>query len=340
MLVLGAIILVPLFAAYSGNAQDQRAARAGGPVLVLDGVTVGVLNSAKGGNAYADVLTEVLGADGVAHKHIGPPKYEDITLVAGLGVDKSFWDWIGASLNYKHVRKNGSVEPAEFDAVEMQTLEFYDALVTEMSIPDSDAESKNVQKMTIKVRPEYTRMKKGSGNAGVTLPPARPRRRWISSNFRLVIDGVDCSKVSKIDGFTIKINPPTDVIGQDRDPVKEPGKIEFPNLQVTLPERFAQDFRAWHEDFLIKGNNGQDKEKGGSIEFLSPDRKDVLMKITLKNLGIFKLAPEEASAKSCDCDLCQTVVDGANSVRRAPALTASLYCEGMDFHFIEPPEPE
>ena len=36
----------------------------------------------------------------------------------------------------------------------------------------------------------------------------------------------------------------------------------------------------WHEDFVIKGNNGEDKEKGGTLEYLTADLKDVLFTLT------------------------------------------------------------
>jgi hypothetical protein len=109
---------------------------------------------------------------------------------------------------------------------------------------------------------------------------------------------------------------------------------------VTLPEEAAGDFQKWFDGFVIQGNSGQENEKGGTLEYLTPDLKAVLFKLTFKNLGIFKVVPEEAEAKSCDCDLCQTVVDGANSARRRRFVAAHLYCEGMEFQFIDPPEPE
>ena len=42
--------------------------------LDLDGVNVGLVKSADGGTASADVVVEKLGPDGIAHKHLAGVK--------------------------------------------------------------------------------------------------------------------------------------------------------------------------------------------------------------------------------------------------------------------------
>jgi hypothetical protein len=121
--------------------------------------------------------------------------------------------------------------------------------------------------------------------------------------------------VSKVDALTIKQQIVESDIGEGRDFGREPGKMEFPNLVVTLAESNAQDFFDWHEHFLIKGNNGQEDEKGGKLEYLTPNLSEVLFTITFFNLGIFKLAPEKVEANS-------------DQIRR---VRAEMYCEQMTF---------
>ena len=72
---------------------------------------------------------------------------------------------------------------------------------------------------------------------------------FLPSNFRLQIDGLDCSKVTKIESFTVKQGVASKDIGSARDSQKEPGKLEFPNLKITMAEVAAQSFIDWHENF-------------------------------------------------------------------------------------------
>jgi hypothetical protein len=63
----------------------------------------------------------------------------------------------------------------------------------------------------------------------------------------------------------------------------------LPNLAVTLPESSADSFHEWLEDFVIEGNSGPGCGKDGTLEYLSPDLREVHFKLSLCKLGIFKL---------------------------------------------------
>ena len=100
----------------------------------------------------------------------------------------------------------------------------------------------------------------------------------------------------------------------------EAGRLEYPNLVVTLAESEAGPFFDWAESFIIQGVNGQKDEKSGSIDFLTVDLKTVLATLTFSNLGIFRCAPEKAEA-------------GVESIRR---VKAEMYCESMTFSMPAP----
>jgi hypothetical protein len=77
-----------------------------------------------------------------------------------------------------------------------------------------------------------------------------------------------------------------------------------------MPDAFAAPLYAWHDDFVVRGNNSQDRERIGLLEYLAPDLQSVLLTVNLFNLGIFRISPEsvaEAAARS----------------------RAEMYCEGM-----------
>jgi len=63
--------------------------------------------------------------------------------------------------------------------------------------------------------------------------------------------------------------------------------------------------------FVIRGNNGQDRERPGVLEWLDQTRMNVLGSLQFFNLGIFKIAPEKVEA-------------AAGTIRR---VKVEMYCE-------------
>jgi hypothetical protein len=89
----------------------------------------------------------------------------------------------------------------------------------------------------------------------------------------------------------------------------------MPNLAFTIEEAGADLLFAWHQDFVINGNNQATAEKNGTLQFLAPNGSDVFT-LTFHNLGIFKLARERTA--------------NAQAPRR---LRAEMYCDGIDFQY-------
>lgn len=296
---------------------NQRGYTAGRFAMDLAGQFAGWISSIEGGHATSDVVVEKLGADMIQHKHLAGVKYEDITVNCGTAMSKSFYTWIQNSLDRKHTRNDGAIITADYDQKEVSRLDFFHALITEVGFPALDAASKDAAKMTVKFSPEYTRAKAKTGGA-VQAPIGKgEQKKWLPSNFRLKIDGIEtaCTRVNKIEALTIKQKVVEDPHGERRDYEKVPASIEYPNLVITCSESHADQLYAWHEDFVINGNNGQDKEKGGTLEYLSANLKDVLFTLTFSGLGIFKLTPDKVESAS-------------DNIRR---LKAEMYCEQITF---------
>lgn len=280
--------------------------------MTLDGVHAGFLHETEGGDATADVVTEKVGPDHIAKKHIAGVKYEDITITCGTGMSKAFYQWIADTLNGKAGRKNGAIISADYDLNIVSTRNFFNALITEVGFPALDAASKDAAKMTIKISPEYTRVAKGSGKVQGEFN-TKVQKQWLPANFKLSIAGLEepCSKVNKIEALVIKRRPLVSTIGELRDYTKEPGALEVPNLAITLPETHAAKLSDWHEDFVIKGNCADAQEKSGSLQFLSPNLAEVLFELSFQHMGIFRFGPEKAQA-------------GADAIAR---VRAEMYCE-------------
>ncbi len=285
--------------------------------LDVAGKFMGLLASVEGGTAVGNVVEEKPGVDHVVHKHIAGVDYDDIVATCGAGMTKEFYDGIHATLSRDAHARDGSIQSIDYDRNIVSQLEFFHAVLTEVGFPALDASSKQAAKMTVKFSPEYTRLKKGSGKLQPPPGQAASSKNWLTDNFRLAISGLDCSHVNKIDALTIKQNINASAIGKERLLDLQSSSLEVPNLAVTLAESTAQSFYDWHKDFIIDGNNGQNKEKSGTLELLTPDLKEVLFTLTFHGLGIFRLAPEKVEA-------------GNENIRR---VKAEMYCETIDFAY-------
>jgi hypothetical protein len=265
--------------------------------LILDGANCGFLKSVDGGVISAEVISEPAGPAQFVKKHIGQPKYGEFILQVGLGNAPALYEWIQQSWAMKSARKSGSIVAIDQNLTPKSERQFRDALLTETTIPTMDGASKEPTYLTIKFAPEVIRVMPPTTKFEPAGEPAQ-QKLFLSCNFRLEIDGIDCSKVSRVESFTVKQTAVTDDIGDARDYIKEPGKLEFQNLKITVAEAAAQPFIAWHEDFVIQGNNDESREKAGSLFLLSPDRTKTLARIKFYNMGIIQVGSTKAGSSS------------------------------------------
>ncbi len=232
-------------------------------------------------------------------KQISGEDFEELGVKCGAGMSSEFYQWLAETCANKHTRKGGAIIAGDFNYKEMTRVAFKGALITEVGLPALDAASKEAAKMTIKFSPEYSRFASTAGGGPAIGawpgPDGATQKKWLCSNFRLRITGLDqaCSRVSKIDSFVVKqtvVKRPSG--GGQHDYQKEPAALETPNLVITFPESSSKEFNDWHKDFVIQGHNGQDKEKEGTLEYLGPDLKEVLLTVTFHGLRMLKVAPD------------------------------------------------
>jgi len=299
-------LALPVISASPGYAARRYA-------LELDGVHDCWLTSADGGYATSDVVVEKVGADHIARKHLAGVRYEDIGLTFGEGLGPGLFAWLRLALVTVWLRKNGAVVTCDYAGQEVERLEFSHALLGEIALPALDAASKETARITVKCLPEYTRKRPGSGKAVDGVTPG-VQKKWLPSNFRLSIDGLDCTKVSKVGGMTIGVKVSEVAVGA-RDYSQVPAALEIPDLVVTLSETGATTWEQWYEDFVIQGRNGAGDEKSGTLEYLDPSMKSVLFSVGFRGLGIFRFTAEKADAASA----------------HLPRVTAEMYCEQVAF---------
>ena len=70
----------------------------------------------------------------------------------------------------------------------------------------------------------------------------------------------------------------------------------MPNLKITVSMADIEEWRAWHEDFVIRGKCSEGDEKNGSITFMGPDLTEELAEISLHQVGIISVQPAKVEA--------------------------------------------
>jgi phage tail-like protein len=285
-------------------------------------VSAGWVYSCEGSGRIGDVVVEKQNERHLTKKHIGSLKYEDITVTCGLGMSKKFYHWAKHSFRDSVKRHNGAIHYCDYDGNILETLEFHQALVTELGFPGLDAASKDAAKLSLKFSPEWTRTKHNeSGKVGASKyhMGTGQQKRWSPANFRLRIDGLEeaCRGVVKVESLVLKQKVVENTTGNHRAPTKEPAALEVPNLVITVAASHAKPFWQWEKEFLIEGNCSDDDEKTATLEFLSNNLEDTLFTINMDHVGLYKVTADKAEA-------------GAESIRK---VKVEMYVEEFDFEY-------
>ncbi|HTE55010.1 MAG TPA: phage tail protein [Kofleriaceae bacterium] len=297
-------------------AANARSYTAGRFALDVDGQIAGYIKSVAGGFVKAEVATHQLGPDNVQKKHLATISHEPFTVEVGMGMTRTFYDWIRASFDKAHVTRSGEIVAANFDYEAQSARVFTDAHIAEVTIPAMDGSSKDAAYMTIKLDPERIRYEKRSGeklkgNIGTAT------KKWLCSNWRFELGALPCSRVAKIDSFTWKQSIIKDEVGAFREPTKHPAKVEVPNLKLTISAADIEEWRQWHQDFVIDGKCADSDELTGALTFLGPDLVEELAEIQFDHVGIISLQDAKREANN-------------ESVAR---FEVELYVEAMKFDY-------
>ena len=274
-------------------------------IFELEGIRCGLLNSYTGGGVSATVAE--VPHDYFSKKHIAGVNYEPCVMQVGFSLDASYYEWISVSWTGNTTRRDGSIIIADQQFQAKSRRDFHGALITETTIPAMDASSRDAGHLTVKISPEYISYKKEGGQ--ISLETSQ-KRQWVVSNFKLEIQDLDCKRVSKIGQISVTSRALTEAVGVSREPSIASRRVEFSNLKITLPATDAKSWQEWLEDFVIKGNCGDERERSGKLTLLAANLRDEMAHLDFFNLGIISLGPESGASGN---------------------LVAELYCERMEF---------
>src|SRR5262249_34940470 len=128
------------------------------------------------------------------------------------------------------------------------------------------------------------------------------QKKWTPAAFQLRIDGIpEMRHVNRIESFTVSMQLKKLPTGPSRFPALVPVGVKFPNITGTIALEYAGKLLQWHKDYIgsKEGTFLRDPKAqlSGAIEYLAPNRTDVLFRIKLWELGLasFKVVSSKAN---------------------------------------------
>jgi hypothetical protein len=268
--------------------------------LTLEGSTAGYIVSVDGGTMTAEVMTEASSFSNHPKKHIGLPKVKDFTVEVGGSMGWALCEWVNMTMVAQTPSyKSGQIDFLDYNMKSVAIKEFHDALLTKFTSAKMSADSKEPHKFTVGFQPRTVDEKGGSGKVE-KLNQSVLQKKFASYQFKFEMDGLDCSKIYSVDGIEFTQSVADDAVQDERIYHKSPGAAKFGDLTVQFSASSADTWKAWHEDFVKRGNNSDDKEKTGRLAYLSPNGQEELFAITFEHCGIFDLSRDKSDFSKGD----------------------------------------
>ncbi len=124
------------------------------------------------------------------------------------------------------------------------------------------------------------------------------QKLWLTSNFSFELDrfkGDASLRSCKIDQFTVKQNVIVRHVGAFPEALKEPGRLEFPQLAVSIAVSESKQWMKWWDETVHKGHHFITTT--GAICYLGANpKKTELMRLSLDGVGLLSLEPDKMEA--------------------------------------------
>jgi len=272
---------------------------------------ISLLRKASGGNVVGRVVEFASGNDPIVEKQLDGTTTDDIRVELGMAMSSGLFDWIADSWGPNPPSLDGAVLGCDLTYTVHSERGFVAALISETGFPALDAASKTTGYLGLRLTPRAVLPTVDPGTKlsfGIGVKP----KLWLSSAFKLEIDGINASKVSRIAPFVVR--RPIEVISSGGTTTLQAGMVDFPPLRITLSMAGAMDWFDWYEDFVLNGNNGPAAERTGTIRLLAPNLQNEIARVDLAGLGIYRLTTDKDEDAPPD---------------QIARVTAHLYCEQM-----------
>jgi hypothetical protein len=242
---------------------------------------------------------------------------DDLSARRHLRALEPFCTWIANFFTGNCERKNGAIVAGDFYYKERARREFTEALITELTFPKLDAQDKNTVYMNVTLGVESIDYKKGDGSKTLDMTGnTEAQKAWKACNFTFSLDGFkdQCTRVTKIDSFTVKLPVIEYHSGGSRTTTKTPTMIEYPNLTFYVPEPDAQ---AFDDHFKKRGIQGEVPGRLNGELTTFDNAWATKFTLQLFNCDIINITPDKLDATSEEIKL----------------VKIDLYVERMSFNY-------
>lgn len=192
--------------------------------------------------------------------------------------------WIESSLAMSYIRKSGAINAADFKRDVRYTRHFSDALLTEVTFPAGDGDSKDAAYLNLTWSPEKIWNTTGSGKQEDNPADTKPKA-FLPWNFRFVIDGLlpAGAKVTHVSGITVR--PPAGDQMVDAGAPKST-RVAFSDVTIVVAASDAKGLAEWQLETAKNPNDAP--KRAGSFVYLGA-QQERLATLGLVGLGIRKL---------------------------------------------------
>lgn len=272
------------------------------------------VKNVEGGLVKADSVEEKSGVANAPLHHASTRTIEPITLELGMCQNNWLLEAVADVVNNRvHARFDGQIDYGDANYNTRFTHEFTRALITEITLPTFDPSAKDPAFIKLKLQPESSDFGVASGGKLSTGVMA-PHKLWQPNAFRLDLDSgnLNTSKITKIEGMTIKIGTKAAPVGPHQLPSYLPTVVTMPKLSIHMPLHGANDIIGWYRSSIAAVASSRSDAVGyevsGGLSLLDQARQKDLYTFNFFNLGpeqltIVKGEGGGTGLKTCKLDM-------------------------------------
>jgi len=173
-------------------------------------------------------------------------------------------------------------------------------------------------RLRVSIQPESATFTSKSGAGPIPSPSTVGRqKRALRSNFQFEISGLAraSSLATEVSSIVIRRLAGAPDGSSPSDPA---GVLDISNVTIKIPESGSADFLGWIDEFVVRADSGAATERSAILTFLDQGRRNVIARVDLAGVGIFRIARQRASS----------------SVLGSSQLSVEMYCEAVRLSWI------
>jgi hypothetical protein len=268
--------------------------------------------SGLGGGNYDGTVVLSADANNSYKKHLSSIRQQDILIELSLTetIDTALASWLNDFVSTSPSSRNGSIAYFDINKTVFRKVNFTDAQIKEVVIPELNGASNTAGKILIRITPMLTEQVAGD-NTVINFPPRS--KVWLNNAFQITLGNLPATRVSKVSSISLKRDITEDTSGRIRSLVISPLTISDIDIELSLADE--QPWLEWYRSFLIQGNSLDTDELNGKITFFDQTFTTTFATIDISHVGIMAIS------------------DTAGAIDSVKKLTAKLYIESVTLLF-------